>query len=164
MLCLHIEKLLADFSARKTNIQNYFFYFTCAFVDGCKQKWRTILLKILYAIKILYIIKILYGISDVLHETEAAFLFMAQGAEESHWLELQETFIWKNFLSSLQKVVPKPLLWQLSKNCMDWTKNCLKRVRVIRPLMILVSRRWFRSCMIFFQQQRCRRFDVLPDS
>ncbi|GBO41021.1 hypothetical protein AVEN_265598-1, partial [Araneus ventricosus] len=30
--------------------------------------------------------------------------------------------------------------------------------------MILVSRRWFRSCMIFFRPQRCRRFDVLPDS
>ncbi|GBM11721.1 hypothetical protein AVEN_156172-1 [Araneus ventricosus] len=30
--------------------------------------------------------------------------------------------------------------------------------------MILVSRRWSRSCMIFFRPQRCRRFDVLPDS
>ncbi|GFS90717.1 hypothetical protein TNCV_3771401 [Trichonephila clavipes] len=30
--------------------------------------------------------------------------------------------------------------------------------------MILVSRRWSHSCMIFFQPQRCRRFDVLSDS
>ncbi|GFY11696.1 uncharacterized protein TNCV_1528891 [Trichonephila clavipes] len=31
-------------------------------------------------------------------------------------------------------------------------------------LMILVRRHWFRSCMIFFRPQRCRRFDILPDS
>ncbi|GFW19548.1 uncharacterized protein TNCV_1604401 [Trichonephila clavipes] len=31
-------------------------------------------------------------------------------------------------------------------------------------LMILVSRRWSRSCMIFFQPQRSRRCDILPDS
>ncbi|GFU53106.1 uncharacterized protein TNCV_3098901 [Trichonephila clavipes] len=30
--------------------------------------------------------------------------------------------------------------------------------------MILISRRWFRSCMTFFRPQRCRGFDVLPDS
>ncbi|GBM70675.1 hypothetical protein AVEN_270782-1 [Araneus ventricosus] len=38
------------------------------------------------------------------------------------------------------------------------------RVARLSRLMILVSRRWSRYCMIFFRPQRCRRFDVLPDS
>ncbi|GFX90537.1 uncharacterized protein TNCV_4335401 [Trichonephila clavipes] len=38
------------------------------------------------------------------------------------------------------------------------------RVAHLSRLMILVSRRWSRSCMFFFQPQRCHRFDVLPDS
>ncbi|GBM87894.1 Long-chain fatty acid transport protein 1 [Araneus ventricosus] len=38
------------------------------------------------------------------------------------------------------------------------------RVARLSRLMILVSRRWSRSCTIFFRPQRCRRFDVLPDS
>ncbi|GFT50557.1 uncharacterized protein TNCV_551551 [Trichonephila clavipes] len=38
------------------------------------------------------------------------------------------------------------------------------RVARLSHLMILVGRRWSRSCMIFFRPQRCRRFDVLPDS
>ncbi|GFW80696.1 uncharacterized protein TNCV_3235481 [Trichonephila clavipes] len=29
--------------------------------------------------------------------------------------------------------------------------------------MILASRRWSRSCMIFLRLQRCRRFEFLPD-
>ncbi|GFX95243.1 uncharacterized protein TNCV_848341 [Trichonephila clavipes] len=37
-----------------------------------------------------------------------------------------------------------------------------------RPMSVLTvlgeSRRWSRSCMIFFRPQRCHRFDVLPDS
>ncbi|GFU83577.1 uncharacterized protein TNCV_4218371 [Trichonephila clavipes] len=40
---------------------------------------------------------------------------------------------------------------------------CGRLARLSR-LMILASRRWFRSCIVFFRQQRCRRFDVLPDS
>ncbi|GBM34655.1 hypothetical protein AVEN_122050-1 [Araneus ventricosus] len=40
---------------------------------------------------------------------------------------------------------------------------CGRVVRLSR-LMILVSCRWSRSCMIFFRPQRCRRFDILPDS
>ncbi|GFW33948.1 uncharacterized protein TNCV_3590331 [Trichonephila clavipes] len=38
------------------------------------------------------------------------------------------------------------------------------RVARLSRLMILVSRRWSSFCMIFFRQQRCCRFDVLPDS
>ncbi|GFT67646.1 uncharacterized protein TNCV_2361981 [Trichonephila clavipes] len=38
------------------------------------------------------------------------------------------------------------------------------RVARLPRLMILVSRHWSRSCMFFFRRQRCRRFDVLPDS
>ncbi|GBN97244.1 hypothetical protein AVEN_56478-1 [Araneus ventricosus] len=38
------------------------------------------------------------------------------------------------------------------------------RVARLSRLMILVSRRWSRSCVIFFRPQRCRRFAVLPDS
>ncbi|GFT00949.1 uncharacterized protein TNCV_4053731 [Trichonephila clavipes] len=38
------------------------------------------------------------------------------------------------------------------------------RIARLSGLMILVSRRWTRSCMIFFRTQRCRRFHVLPDS
>ncbi|GBM98117.1 hypothetical protein AVEN_28680-1 [Araneus ventricosus] len=38
------------------------------------------------------------------------------------------------------------------------------RVARLSRLRVLVSRRWSRSCMIFFRPQRCRRFDVLLDS
>ncbi|GBM50338.1 hypothetical protein AVEN_142347-1 [Araneus ventricosus] len=38
------------------------------------------------------------------------------------------------------------------------------RVAGLSRLMILVSRRSSRSCMIYFRPQRCRRFDDLQDS
>ncbi|GFX51700.1 uncharacterized protein TNCV_5014031 [Trichonephila clavipes] len=38
------------------------------------------------------------------------------------------------------------------------------RVARLSSLIILVSRHWSRSCMIFFWPQRCRTFDDLPDS
>ncbi|GFX34983.1 uncharacterized protein TNCV_2329231 [Trichonephila clavipes] len=39
-----------------------------------------------------------------------------------------------------------------------------ERVARLSPLMIIVISRWSLSYMIFFRPQRCRRFDVLPDS
>ncbi|GFT90074.1 uncharacterized protein TNCV_3102491 [Trichonephila clavipes] len=42
--------------------------------------------------------------------------------------------------------------------------NNLGRDARLPRLMILVSRRWSRSCIIFLRPQRCCRFDVLPDS
>ncbi|GFV38938.1 long-chain fatty acid transport protein 1 [Trichonephila clavipes] len=39
-----------------------------------------------------------------------------------------------------------------------------ERVGRLSRLMILVSRRWSRSCMIFFRLPRYSVFDVLPDS
>ncbi|GBL93637.1 hypothetical protein AVEN_25632-1 [Araneus ventricosus] len=39
-----------------------------------------------------------------------------------------------------------------------------ERVAHLSRLMILVSRRWSRSCIIFSGRSDCHRFDVLPDS
>ena len=57
---------------------------------------------------------------------------------------------------SLADICWWPKHWNLQQFC--------RRVVLLSRWTILFSRHWYHSCKIFFWAQRCRRFDVLPDS